>query len=398
MLILFFDTYIVASGEGRGGSTDVNNRVNKLSALRDKKTTYRWRDKIDIVKYTLASYANIDWDKVIIRFECEDPSSTDDFMKYCQLLFPTAVIQNERSDTAKKYYDALSTFKKYGDPWIFFSPNNDHPYLSDPTLLKKYVNLANKFEIKNPGSKLGILFSHFTESMIDNRMIDPWWGYFRGSFKKIIYEDEDCIISRSNKAANDSIYIFKLSYFLNIFYTTKNKGRVVKLEDTEFFMSDNLGKILTLAPKIELCRHYDGYSSLDSVPPLFIPDGFFESRIKIRYGFDKGVKGHININPMSDALSEDVDLMNTIEDIPFFWKDKISEKVINPSFSNNLNQNDLIYYKNLHNPFYNKPKILNILRSTRIYMLFSIRNFLLFILKIVGCYEFARDVKKRIIG
>ena len=50
MLILFFDTYIVASGEGRGGSTDAINRENKLSAFRDKITSYRWRDKIDIVK------------------------------------------------------------------------------------------------------------------------------------------------------------------------------------------------------------------------------------------------------------------------------------------------------------------------------------------------------------
>lgn len=398
MLILFFDTYIVASGEARGGSTDVVNREKKLSAFRDKIITYRWQDKIDIVKYTLASYANIDWDKVVIRFECEDPLSSGDFMNYCQSLFPEAIIQNERSDTAKKFYDALSDIKQKEDPWIFFSPNNDHPYLPDPALLKKYVDLAENFETQNSESKLGILYSHFTESMIDNRITDPWWGYFRGSFKKIIYEDDDCIISRSNKAANDSLYIFKLSYLLNIFSTTKNKGRVVKLEDTEFFMSENIDKILVFAPKIELCRHYDGYSSLDSVPPLFIPDGFFENRIRIRYGFEKGVKGYVNINPMSDALSEDVDLMNTIDDIPYFWKDKISKRVVNPAFYNNLNQSDLTYYKNLSNPFYMKPKILNIFRSACIFMRFKVKAYFIFILKLIGLYEFSRNIKRHLIG
>ena len=50
---------------------------------------------------------------------------------------------------------------------------------------------------------------------------------------------------------------------------------------------------IVIVPKSELCRHYDGYLHTYSIindfikastcPPLFIPNGFFEKKIKIAY-------------------------------------------------------------------------------------------------------------------
>ena len=45
---------------------------NALSFYRDNLPNYTWQKKIDIVKYTLCSYSKINWDKVVIRFECEN--------------------------------------------------------------------------------------------------------------------------------------------------------------------------------------------------------------------------------------------------------------------------------------------------------------------------------------
>lgn len=66
----------------------------------------------------------------------------------------------------------------------------------------------------------------------------------------------------------------------------------------------------------------------DIVPPLFIPAGFFEKKIKIRYGYSDYKKGWVNINPLIEKYSfEDssgADLKILLEEIPLFWKKRIS--------------------------------------------------------------------------
>ena len=253
MIILFFDTYISAEIGSKGGSYQCTRVEEVLGNIRDNFNAYRWQKKIDVVKYTLASYAKINWDKVIIRFECEDKNEVESFSAYCKKLFPGSEIFNERSDTAKKYTDAFNEIDEVDDPWIFFSPNNDHPYLADPAELNRYLEIADKVSRTYPNNITSLLYSHYTESMNDNYITDPQWGYFGFKFKKVIYEDVDVIVSKSNRAPLDSIQIFKLSYLKNIFSSTTNMGRVIRLEDTEFCSAYNKN-IVQISPKIELCR------------------------------------------------------------------------------------------------------------------------------------------------
>ncbi len=398
MLILFFDTYISADYGDKGGLYQAKSMIDGLGKIRDALHTYRWQKKIDVVKYTLASYSVIEWDRVIIRFECEDQDQTSDFTAYCRGLFPSADIFNGRSATAEKYSDALSAINECDETWIFFSPNNDHPYLADPDNLIRYVSIADRISIVYPMDTVGLVFSHFTEGMVDNRITDPQWGYFGLKFKKIVYEDDEVIVSRSNKAPLDSCQIFKLGYLKQIFSSTKNTGRVIRLEDTEHHSSLE-HNVIQICPKTELCRHYDSYGHImNYVPPLFIPDGFFEKNIKIRYGYDNAIKGWVNVNPLKESIGLEVDLLNLIGDIPSFWKGRISTYDINPLFPQNLNKEHLVYYKNIRNPWNNRSVFLNLMRSCYIFIIVQgwaiARRSIRFVLIKIGLFNSARFVKR----
>ena len=169
-LILFFDTYIVAGIGEKGGLWSSEKNVQSISSIRDKYPAYQWQKKIDVVKYTLSSYAEIAWDKVIIRFECEDKNETEVFYDFCRTIFPHAKIEKERSATAKSYHDALCAVDEDESAWVFFSPNNDHPYIADPLDIIKYVKMLDIIVKKFPNNDIGLLFSHFTESMTDCRI------------------------------------------------------------------------------------------------------------------------------------------------------------------------------------------------------------------------------------
>jgi hypothetical protein len=91
-----------------------------------------------------------------------------------------------------------------------------------------------------------------------------------------------------------------------------------------------------LAPR-QLCRHFDGYSHLfdfTRMPPLAIPPGFFEEQIRIRYGYDTPRPGWVHINPKIPTYRaghpDGVDYRWVLEDIPLFWKNRISEIEVRP--------------------------------------------------------------------
>jgi len=404
MLVLFFDTYISSGLGDIGGASNAEKMIRSLGKIRDNSYSCRWQSKIDVVKYTLASYSEIKWDRVIIRFECEDLSETSGFATYCKELYPEADIVNERSATAAAYFNALSAIKESDEAWVFYSPNNDHPYLAAPIDMERYISIADKVSLENPENIVGLMYSHFTESMSDNRMSDPRWGYYNLKFKKVIYEDADIILSKSNKAPLDSCQIFKLGYLKNIFSSTKNMGRVIRLEDTEFSFSKN-HNVIQICPKIELCRHYDAYGhvmDIDYVPPLFIPDGFFDKCIKIRYGYDNGVTGWVNVNPSKASITEEVDMLTLFDDIPHFWRDRISDIDVNPLFPSDLIRSDLLYYNNIRNPWRTRPKLLNYSRSLYIVMILQsmteVRGLLRGVLIKFGLYESVRSIKRRLLN
>jgi hypothetical protein len=406
-MILFFDTFIVSRKTKSGaGSLDDKQREALINNFMDRSYTYRFQSKIDIVKYTLASYAIINWDKVIINFECEDVDDVDDFKAYCRSLFPKADITDRRSDTAQKYAVALELLKVYGNPWVFFSPNNDHAFLNRPEKFIPLINLAEKCESKFPQAAVSIAYSHFTETQNDLTPKHPLWGYYAGSIKRLLETHDFAYVETSNIALLDSVKIFRLDFLISIFKSTKKIGRVIRIEDTEFYRS-KINEI-TVVPREELCRHYDAYLNVtDLVPPLFIPDGFFTSEIDIRYGYNEWKKGCVNINPLHYTYGEDEgcsDLLCLKKDIPYFWMGRLRTTDVNINFHDDkLILEDLHYYKVLLNPWYQNSIRKNLILSFKrlLFFIFDYRikfHHSIFFLswKFPHCYNFVRHIFRSI--
>ena len=369
MTILFFDTYIVASDKLESGG--INNNIqmsSSLSNIRNRWKAYKWKKKIDVVKYTLCSYATMNWDAVIIRYECEDPGDVESFHKFCIMLFPNALIENLRSSSVGAYRNALSTNLIKDDDWVFFSPNNDHPYIGKPDDLENVISSANLLIKKYKDADIGIIFSHYTESQLDRVMSEPLWGHLGENFKKIVYADKFITATLCNKLCIDSIQIFKAKFLREIFDRSRKTGRLIRLEDTEFYLSKTIKSYIQVVPNKELCRHYDGYyhffnpATCDICLPLFIPDGFFEGKIRLRYGFDDYLDGWININPFRSSPNE-CDMSLLLEDIPHFWLDRIHKLEKKEDFVVSVDKDHLPYYKNLKNPFRSNNIARNYFRS-----------------------------------
>jgi hypothetical protein len=339
-MYLFWDNYIVDDEElNNTKSTDKNYIRNTLEHnVRRVDSNYRFQRKIDVCKYTLASYATQDWEEVVIRFECENPTVSDDFNSYVKDLFPNALIENIRSDSRKKYLNALDLLMKKNpesDPWVFFSPNNDHVMIGNDIPFNKYQQIAEKFELDYPDSIVSIQYSHFTESINRVSASKALWGTYGKVLPKILYEDGDVYVTKINRLYCDSLQIFRLSKLIIFFEKSLNDGRVIRLEDTESYLSKEYTHIW-IVPKVEICRHYDGYFHTNVWPsfkkapsPLFIPDGFFEGDIKISYGKKDYRRGWVNINPLSNNLiyydKSGTDINCKLNDIPEFWKRRVSK-------------------------------------------------------------------------
>jgi hypothetical protein len=125
--------------------------------------------------------------------------------------------------------------------------------------------------------------------------------------------------------------------------STKIEGVVRRSEEVANFVKIN--NQIVISPKKEIFAHFDGYSHTkkygyfipsDLVPPLFIPEGFFKKKIKIAFGYDEYREDWVNINPLKKKYSfrdkiNGTDLMINLNEIPLFWKKRISEIDINPN-------------------------------------------------------------------
>lgn len=328
-MILYFDSYI----------TDIplyKNFVAPNSSLRSSCINYAMPKKTDIAKYTLASYAKYNWSHALIRYELDDSSEYVLFDQYILKLFPKAVIMHERSDSQADFRKSLEIIEKYDDEWIFYSANNDHPIIATDIsaldkLVKKARNFCDRYKF------ISIVYSHFSEFTNLPKKNTPF-NLKYGKDCKIIEESDLATVIVKRNGENSSILIVNKNLFRHWFDSMDlGNNRIIRSEDIKkYFITHDQ---LIIIPKHELCAHFDGYAHTigsraeirpDQVPPLFIPPGFFENKVKIRYGYDDYLEGWVNINPAAKKYSfqdnkHGSDLMWTLDDIPFFWKDHITE-------------------------------------------------------------------------
>ncbi|MDP3992341.1 MAG: hypothetical protein Q8P79_02445 [Nanoarchaeota archaeon] len=356
-MILYFDNYITDEPFHPGGHEGLDMIRNSSCDL------YSMPSKLDITLYTLASYAEIKWSTVIIKYELQNISQKYKFEKFVRKLFPHVMIIYGRSNSQEKFQDSIRILKSLKDEWVFYAGNNDHPFTaSNKKTINACLKKAKKFKRKS--KFISIAVTHFSEFLNKPKEGTP---YHEISYpdSRIIEEDENCIVSLFPKGLYHSMQIIHIDLFTHWFFSGDSKGKLVRRSEdmTPFIKTKNQ---IVIIPKNELCAHFDGEVHTnkgpynlghDIVPPLFIPQGFFDNKIKISFGYDKYREGWVNINPLKEKYSfrdniNGTDLKIGLEDIPLFWKKKIKKIDINPNLDKEKIKYALKKRKyNLENPF-----------------------------------------------
>ena len=320
----------------------------ELDEIRKLNTVYRMPNKVDITLYSLASYVELPWTKILIKYEIsndEDGKKRKYFEKEVRKLFPKSklVLIHGRSDSQEKFLESLKIINSLKDEWVFYTGNVDHPFMApDKKTFNICIKELKKLKKKDKKNLLSMYVSHFTEIVNAPNKLNPVHELSRPNVKKIV-ETKDFIVSLFPKGITDSIQIVHKDLLNHFFNSCKLEGIVRRSDDIS-------GKVeidnqLVISPKKEVFEHFDGYSHTkkygyfipsDIVPPLFIPPGFFEKKIKIAFGHDDYREGWVNINPLKNKYSfrskkNGTDLMINLNEIPLFWKKRISKIDINPN-------------------------------------------------------------------
>ena len=371
---LFFDVFIEDAVPGvytRGHK----ERFEEDYKIRTASDAYKFQTKFDITRYSIDSYSYLDWESATFRIECENKDH-EKIYDEIKAKFPQASIEKKRSATAKEYCQALQKSNIPNDDWVFFSPNNDHPLIGNGSLINNLIQDAEYAEENYPNDFTTISFSHFTEALNMRDFSCHEWGSYGNVFAKVIRETDYSYTLQLNKLALDSLHIYTKKALLKIFCKSKVTSKVIRPEDTEFYLNEGIH--LLIIPKAEICAHYDGYMHINhKVPPLFIPDGFFEGKIKIRYGYTDTKKGWVNINPSSKYFSYQnnnagADLKITLEELPIFWRSRISVIDKNPAFIDI--PTPFQYKDDLFNPWRDVSKIRILIRNTIKFIKFKIKS------------------------
>ncbi len=292
-------------------------------------------DRIDVVRYTLASYAAINkWSKCIFLISLDDnyQDRKQQLQDDIESLFgkEKCTIQWERNyyvSDWQNWYNKLEADLEKEHLWI--ATDDDHVFMDcDTEMLDRVISVMDE----DPFPLKGVPFSHWPEHVCET----VWRiGINRNgvlSFNWTLWDS----IQVWNKEMCRILFFYIAEPHLPMPRTNDCGANKIRHGDFEgrYFISTR-----------ELARHFDGYSNADTeglglhtiTPPLSIPPGFFKKDIKILFYSDERREGWVNANPLNPdyycANLTGTDYKWVVEDIPLFWKDRISEIEINKNVS-----------------------------------------------------------------
>jgi len=342
-MVLLYNVYLINSS--------ANPHINLQRGF------LKYFDKVDVAKYSLSSLSYAyNWKRAIINveFSKEYEHRKEEFESYVRQLFKdTDLVFSFKRNICQE--DWIETYNEINDEVILYLGNHDHIFIDSSTEhLNELVEHFKKNIEKNPS----IIVSHWLENI---RLCKS--GYIELNEYSPRKLNNNYEINKDyasyNSSCIDSLLIINKNLYKAWFLEDQwNKDMLVPRTDgigrhSILTIKNYFGKSLPIqfmiCPMKELFRHFDGYMHQNITnnicPSLIIPDGFFENDIKVRYGYDDRKYGWININPKIenyyayDNIGTDDKI--TLEDIPLFWKNKISEIDICP----NIDEEELIRYR-----------------------------------------------------
>jgi hypothetical protein len=297
---------------------------------------YPTNNRVDIFKYFLSSNAVllplISKCVFFIEMGTDVINRKDEVEKHIKSLYPAEKLTLHwyRNNYVKDWRQVFTNeISKIDDELIWIAGNDDHIFIDN-----SIDTVKNGLELlqtdTNPMSFL--YYSHWPEQMYVAAQLDAELAT-GSNYVKFKWSNFD------------GVMILKKERFEKYWFDPQSSH----YEHELLFKPDNLLVMLNLretmagnayVPTKEIVRHFDGYSHVGNfnnlMPSLVIPAGFFENNMKIKYGYDNRDNNFTNINPSADNLySQDIngtDYRWCLNDIPLFWKNKITEIDLNSNF------------------------------------------------------------------
>lgn len=364
-MILYFDNLIIDS------PLNHKDTYQGLEAIRKSNSNYRDQSRLKISMYTLASYAMLKWDGVLIKYECADPSEVEVFEEFARNLFPAAIILRGRSDSQKKFRESLEILNSMPSDWVFVAGNNDHPIIA-PTLDPFYDCLAAGEALATEYEFVSILYSHLVEykSIVNPQFTIAWYNELNWN---VLADTEDYLVVKGKVAARLAVQIMH-KRMLSRLITGKDYGSqlIRRTDDMDGQLIHN--HVMVISKRI-MGDHYDGYAHMRQIghylpcevyPPLFIPPSFFEGEIRIAYGFAETRKGWVNVNPSAKLYSfqdatRGTDLKRSLDCLPAFWRSRTKEVDVNHNADLGILQNhSVVAFERMNHPWPKVPAVVSL--------------------------------------
>lgn len=285
-------------------------------------------NRFDVTKYAFASFVPLEPNisKIFFNLELDEPyvGREKEMEDWIYSLFPSEKvrIQWHRCMNIIEWRKVQVEIDEIDDDIIYLAGCEDYVFMCKNTdAWNQGINLIKK----DPSPTAVMAMCHYHEALFDAYNTRMSKLTLCGNFVTAPYH------------GTYSIFVMKKELYHMYLEANNDPSRIFYRPDG-FWVEFNK---TIYAPTIELAKHYDGYSSNHGIsicPPLEIPVGFFEKSIVIRYGFNDRDDTCVNINPLLDLYSVDIngtDYKWTLDDIPAFWKPYIKKIIINDNIDEN---------------------------------------------------------------
>jgi hypothetical protein len=328
-MVLLFNVYIT--------NTPANQTLNLVRGCLTQ------HSKLDVAKYSLSSLAvAYPWKRAIVNIElapeCADQIDEENLQSYIEDLFQdTDLVYSNKRNLHQQ--DWISTYDLINDDLILYLGNHDHIFLdnSNDYFLELVESVRQKLDT-NPS----IAISHWPENIRWAKS-----GYIELNEQRPRqlnqgYTIGDLSLQYNTTCIDSLLVITKNIYYEWFLQDVWDTGVVIPRTEgigqhSILTIKNSKNKLLSTqtmhVPYRELFRHFDGYMHQlidnNTCPSLAIPAGFFDSNIRIRYGYDDYKQDWVNINPENPNYyaysTNGTDYKLTLDDLPLFWKNKVAQ-------------------------------------------------------------------------
>lgn len=302
--------------------------------------------KLDITKYSLASLAvAYPWTKAIINVELDtklySEQDREELKAFVELEFDNVdlIYSNKRVAYQKEWKDL---YEELNSDLVLLLCNHDHIFLdSSRECLEQIVNQKHD-------KYTTIVMSHWPENI---RWAKSGYIELNETTPRQLNKDYSILdYGLTYKGiCIDSLNIITKDLYYDWFFTGEwtevpvprvdgISGLYPSILNIRKHLNIPLPEQTFIIPFKEQMRHFDGYmhQRIDNnvCPSLIIPEGFFESKIKIRYGYEDRKEGWVNLNPKAEnyraADLNGVEDKITLIDLPLVWQNRVALLEGNP--------------------------------------------------------------------